>query len=116
MEAKAHHKMARISARKVRLVADLVRGKTIEEALVILDNTTKKASPLIKKVLNSAIANATQNHGMSTDGLHISQIYINDGPIIKRFKPRAKGRADRISKRTSHISVYISDEKLGGKK
>lgn len=116
MEARATHKMARISARKARLVADLVRGKNIDKAIIILDNTNKKASELIKKVVNSASANATENHGMTMENLFIRDIQINDGPIIKRFRPRAKGRADRINKKTSHIKVVISDERLGGRK
>jgi large subunit ribosomal protein L22 len=111
MEARAKHKMARISARKARLVADLVRNKDVNEAITILDNTVKKASPLILKVLNSAIANATENHGMTLENLYISDIQINDGPIIKRFRPRAKGRADRIDKKTSHIKITVSDER-----
>ncbi len=110
MESRAKHTMARISARKARLVADLIRGKDINKAIEILDHTNKKASHLIKKVVNSAIANATENHGMLMENLYISNIQINDGPIIKRFRPRAKGRADRIDKRTSHIKVVVSDE------
>lgn len=110
MEARAKHTMARISAQKARLVADLVRGKNIDIAIDILNNSPQKAAHLIMKVLNSAIANATENHGMLAENLFINDIQINDGPIIKRFRPRAKGSADRINKRTSHIKIVVSDE------
>ena len=109
MEVSAHAKRLRISAQKARLVADQVRGKPVADALDILTFSTKKGAGLIRKVVESAIANAENNEGADIDELKISEIYVNEGLTMKRIKTRAKGRADRIFKRTSHISVTVSD-------
>ncbi|CAL4325161.1 50S ribosomal protein L22 [Buchnera aphidicola] len=109
MEVLAQYRQARSSAQKVRLVADLIRGKKVQKALEILIYSNKKASNLVKKVLESAIANAEHNEGADIDSLIIKKIFVNEGPTMKRMMPRAKGRADRILKRTSHITVVVSD-------
>jgi len=100
---------AKISPQKVRLVADQIRGLHIEEALNILNFSNKKAAEIVVKVLNSAIANAENNDGADIDELFVSEIYVDAGPTMKRIKPRAKGRADRILKRSSHITVAVSE-------
>ncbi|MDF9867559.1 large subunit ribosomal protein L22 [Bacilli bacterium PM5-3] len=110
MEAKAIAKTVRIAPRKARLVADLVRGKSVVEAMVILANTNKAASPLIDKVVKSAVANAVNNHMMDEETLYVKEIMINEGPTLKRFRPRAKGSASPIMKRTSHISVVVAEK------
>ena len=109
MEAKASARYVRISPRKARQVADLVRGKNIVDAYTILQFTPHKGSLIIKKVLESAVANADHNYDMNVDNLYISKIYVDQGPTIKRYKPRAMGRADGIHKRTSHITVVVSE-------
>lgn len=111
METIAKHRHARSSAQKVRLVADLIRGKNkkVSQALDILTYTNKKAAVLVKKVLESAIANAEHNDGADIDDLKVTKIFVDEGPSMKRIMPRAKGRADRILKRTSHITVVVSD-------
>ncbi|WP_108649077.1 50S ribosomal protein L22 [Dongshaea marina] len=109
MEAIAKHRFARTSAQKARLVADQVRGLPIEQALNILTFSPKKAATLVKKVLESAIANAEHNEGADIDELKISKICVDEGPTMKRIRPRAKGRADRVLKRSSHITVVVSD-------
>ncbi len=109
MEAIAKHNFARISPQKARLVADLIRGKSVDQALEILTFSNKKAAALVKKVLESAIANAEHNEGADIDELKVAKIFLDEGPTMKRIKPRAKGRADRIFKRTSHITVVVSD-------
>lgn len=109
MEAKAHARYLRIAPRKARLVVDLIRGKKVAEAISILRHTPKGSSPLIEKVLNSAVANAEHNYSLDPNDLVISEIYVNEGPTMKRFRPRAQGRASRINKRTSHITVVVSD-------
>lgn len=109
MEVAAIHKGARLSAQKARLVADQIRGKGVEEALNILSFSTKKGAKLVKKVLDSAIANAEHNDGLDVDDLRVSTVFVDEGPTMKRIKPRAKGRADRISKRTCHITVKVAD-------
>ena len=110
MQATAIHKFARGSAQKARLVADQIRGENVEKALEILTFSNKKAAEvLVKKVLNSAIANAEHNEGADIDELFVKTILVDDGPTMKRIMPRAKGRADRIIKRTSHITVIVSD-------
>ncbi|TNF34815.1 MAG: 50S ribosomal protein L22 [Gammaproteobacteria bacterium] len=109
MEVAAKLRGARISAQKARLVADQVRGKPVGEALNVLGFSTKKAAALIKKVLNSAIANAEHNEGADVDELRVASICVDEGMTLKRIKPRAKGRADRISKRTCHITIKVSD-------
>jgi large subunit ribosomal protein L22 len=109
MEVAASLKGARISAQKARLVADQVRGKSVEDALNLLNFSTKKGADIIKKVLNSAIANAEHNDGADIDELKVSTIFVDEGMTMKRIKPRAKGRADRIFKRTCHITVKVAD-------
>ncbi|MCC8122444.1 MAG: 50S ribosomal protein L22 [Oscillospiraceae bacterium] len=109
MEAKAHLKYARISPRKVQIVCDLIRGKSVPQADAILRATPKAASELMIKLLNSAVANAENNHQMDPESLYVSATYANPGPIIKRMRPRAQGRAFRINKRTSHITVCVSE-------
>ncbi|MFA7554696.1 MAG: 50S ribosomal protein L22 [Spongiibacteraceae bacterium] len=109
MEVSAKLTGAQISAQKVRLVADQIRGKNVEEALDILEFSNKKGSDLIKKILNSAIANAEHNEGADVDELKISTIFVDEGRTLKRLRPRAKGRADRILKRSCHITVKVSD-------
>ncbi|ADL11718.1 50S ribosomal protein L22 [Acetohalobium arabaticum] len=113
MEAKATAKEVRISPRKARLVIDLVRDKEIGKAFGILRNTPKKAAEIIEKVLNSAVANAENNHDMIPDELYISEAYVNEGPTMKRFKPRAMGQATPINKRTSHITIKVKEQKEG---
>lgn len=104
MQTQAVLKFARLSPQKGRLVADLIRGKKVDEALNILKFSNQRAAGLIKKVLESAIANAENNNGADVDELKISQILVDGGPVMKRIRPRAKGRADRISKPTSHVT------------
>lgn len=110
MEVAARLRGARISAQKARLVADQIRGKGVEEALDILTFSTKKAAGTIRKVLNSAIANAEHNEGADVDELKVSSISVDEGMTMKRLRPRAKGRADRILKRTCHITITVADE------
>ncbi|MCL9777123.1 50S ribosomal protein L22 [Vibrio sp. 10N.286.49.C2] len=109
MEAIAKHNFARISPQKARLVADQIRGKNVDQALELLTFSNKKAAELIKKVLESAIANAEHNEGADIDDLNVAKIFVDEGPIMKRIMPRAKGRADRILKRSSHITVVVAD-------
>ncbi|WP_368664608.1 50S ribosomal protein L22 [Oleiphilus sp. HI0086] len=109
MEVAAKHRGARLSAQKARLVADQIRGKGVEEALEVLTFSTKKAAALMKKVLESAIANAEHNDGLDVDELKVSTVFVDEGPTMKRIRPRAKGRADRIFKRTCHITVKVAD-------
>jgi large subunit ribosomal protein L22 len=109
MEVAAKLKGARISAQKARLVADQVRGKPVEEALNLLEFSSKKAAHIVKKVLDSAIANAENNEGADVDELKVSTIFVDEGMTMKRLRPRAKGRADRILKRTCHITVKVAD-------
>ncbi|WP_456434235.1 50S ribosomal protein L22 [Thermosulfuriphilus sp.] len=110
MEARATAKYVRISPYKARLVVDAVRGKPVGEALAILSFMPKKGARLVKKVLLSAIANAEQNPQIDVDSLYIKKIYVNEGPRLKRYRPRAMGRAFPIIKRLSHITVIL-DEK-----
>ncbi|WP_117236044.1 50S ribosomal protein L22 [Vibrio maerlii] len=109
MEALAKHNFARISPQKARLVADQIRGKKVDQALEILTFSNKKAAELVKKVLESAIANAEHNEGADIDDLNVAKIFVDEGPIMKRIMPRAKGRADRILKRSCHITVVVAD-------
>ncbi len=110
MEAKAVGKHLRISARKARLVADEIRGYDYKEAIDILRFTNKAASSMIINLLNSAVANAvTMNENLDPNSLFVKKIYVDDGPIMKRFRPRARGRASRIRKRLSHITVVVSE-------
>lgn len=109
MQANAVLRHARISPQKARLVADQVRGLPVERALQVLAFSERKGGELIKKVLESAIANAEHNVGADVDELKVSAIFVNEGPTMKRIRPRAKGRANRIVKRTSHITVTVAD-------
>lgn len=113
MQAKAVAKTVRIAPRKVRLVIDLIRGKQIDEAVAILRHTPKTASPVIEKVLKSAVANAEHNFEMDVNNLVITEAYVGEGPTLKRFRPRAMGRASAINKRTSHITIVVSEKKEG---
>lgn len=99
-----------MSAQKARLVADQIRGKSVEEALDILQFSGKKGAAIIKKVLESAIANAEHNDGADVDELKVSTVFVDEGLTMKRIKPRAKGRADRICKRTCHITVKVAEK------
>lgn len=110
MQVSAISKRLRISPQKARLVADQVRGKPVGDALDTLTFSTKKGAVLVRKVLESAIANAEHNEGADIDELKVSEIFVNEGLTMKRIRPRAKGRADRIMKRTSHITVTVTDE------
>ena len=116
MEVLATLKYARFSAQKGRLVADQIRGLPIGQALNILNFSTKRAAKVLKKVLDSAIANAEHNEGADVDELFISTVFVNEGTAFKRLLPRAKGRSDRILKRTCHITVKVSDQKQGDTK
>ena len=109
MEVAARLKGARISAQKARLVADQVRGMPVEEALSLLEFSPKKAAHIVKKILDSAIANAENNEGADVDELKVSTIFVDKGMTMKRLRPRAKGRADRIFKRSCHITVKVAD-------
>ena len=113
MEAKAVAKQVRIAPRKVRLVVDLIRGKSVGEAISILRYTPKRASLVVEKLLNSAIANAEHNYEMEPDNLVVGQVYVDEGITLKRFRPRAMGRASRINKRSSHITVVLTEKKEG---
>ena len=108
-QAVATLKYARISSRKVKIVADLIRGKSTEEALAIVKFTPKASSAIIEKLLKSAIANAENNHGMKSNKLYVDQIYANQGPTLRRIRPAAKGSAVRIRKRTSHITIVLKE-------
>jgi len=110
MQAKAHARNVRIAARKVQLVIDLIRGKQAGEAIAILRHTPKAASPVVEKLLNSAIANAEHNYSMDVNKLVVTEVFANQGPTMKRFRPRAMGRASRINKRTSHITLVVSEK------
>jgi len=109
MATSAKLKYARISPQKVRLVADQVRGLPVERALHLLNFSNKKAAAIIRKLLESAIANAEHNDGADIDELKISAICVDQGPTLKRLRPRARGRADRIIKRMSHLSVTVTE-------
>ena len=109
-EAKATLKFARISSRKVKIVADLIREKNVDEALAIVKFTPKASSEIIEKLLKSAIANAENNHEMKHENLYVAEIYANQGPTLKRIRPAAKGSAVRIRKRTSHITIVLKEK------
>jgi len=108
---KAKLRYVRISSRKAKVVIDLIRGKKVSEAEAILMNTPKAASPIVEKLLKSAVANAENNQDMVKDNLYIAEIYADQGPTLKRFMPRAQGRAMRIRKRTSHITIILDKDK-----
>ena len=111
MEAYAMHKMAIVAPRKARMTLDLIRGKSVTDARAILKNTNTKSSRLIIKVLNSAVANATNNLNLKEEELFVSECFINPGPVLKRVKFGSRTKADRRDKRTSHITVKVSDGK-----
>jgi large subunit ribosomal protein L22 len=106
-EVRAVAKNVCVSPQKARLVADLIRGMDVQDALLELDASIKKSAHLIRKVLFSAASNAENNEGLDSDDLYVSQIYVDNARVLKRLMPRAKGRADRILKRNSHITVYV---------
>lgn len=110
MEARAHLRHARISPRKVKIVCDLIRGKDTKTAEAILRQTPKAASELLQKLLRSAVSNAENNHEMDPDTLYVSEVYANPGPTMKRYMPRARGGANRILKRTSHITIVVKEK------
>ncbi len=110
MEIAAKYKYARISAQKARLVADQIRGLTVAKAVNVLTFSTKKAAAMLKKALDSAIANAEHNEGADIDELKVSTVFVDEGPVFKRMHARARGRGARILKRTCHITVKVSDE------
>ena len=109
MEARAQLTYARIAPRKVKIVCDLIRGKDVKTAMAILQQTPKAASELLAKILKSAVANAENNHEMDPEKLFVAETFANPGPIIKRIRPRAQGRAHRINKRTSHITIVVKE-------
>ena len=113
MQAKAVARTVRIAPRKARLVVDLIRGKQIGEAVAILNLTPKAASPIVEKVLKSAMANAEHNYEMDVNNLVVTKAFVDEGPTLKRFRPRAMGRASQINKRTSHITIVLTEKKEG---
>ena len=113
MQAKSIAKSVRIAPRKARLVVDLIRGKDVGEAVAILRHTPKAASPVVEKVLKSAVANAEHNYDLDVNNLVVSEVFVDEGPTLKRFRPRAQGRASAINKRTSHITLVVSEKKEG---
>ena len=110
MEARAHLRYVRISPRKVQIVCDLIRGKSIPQATAMLLTTPKAASEPLLKLMKSAVANAENNHNMDPEKLYISEIFATPGPIIKRMMPRAQGRSFRINKRTSHVTLVVAEK------
>lgn len=116
MKVKAQAKYLRSSARKLRLAADLVRGMRVLPAEELLANTNKKAAVLVSDAVKSAVASAEHNYNISKNQLTIEQVYVGEGPSLKRFRPRARGSAGRILKRTSHLTVIVSDEAKTGVK
>ena len=110
-EARASLNYARISSRKVKIVADLIRGKKVSEAFAIVKFAPKASSEILEKLLKSAIANAENNHYMKSEDLYVAEIYANQGPTLKRIRPAAKGSAVRIRKRTSHITIVLREAK-----
>ncbi len=113
MDARAIARYLWISPRKARQVVNLVRGKKVSEALAILRFTPKKAALMVAKVIRSAAANAEHNYNLNPDALYVKEIYVDPGPIYKRYQPRARGRADLRRKRTSHITVVVAERKEG---
>ena len=109
LEAKAVLKYARISSRKVKIVADLIRGKQVDEALAIIKFTPKASSEILEKLLKSAIANAENNHNMDVSKLYVAEIFANQGATMKRIRAATQGRANRIRKRTSHIEIVLKE-------
>ena len=109
MQVKAKARFIRIAPRKVRLVVDMVRGKKVDDALGILQFTQKRGAKVVSKLLNSAVANAENKGDIDIDTLYIQKIFVDQGPTLKRFKPRAMGRATMIQKKTSHISIILDE-------
>ena len=110
MEAKAIAKNIRISADKARLVADLIRGKKVDEAMSILKNMNKKAARVIEKVLNSAVANAVNNHSLDKEKLYVKESYVNEGPVMKRMIFDSRGHVGRNDRRTSHVTIVVAEK------
>ena len=110
MESRAQAKMVRISSRKVKIVIDLIRGKDVGEAFAILRLTPRAASPIVEKILKSAVANAEHNYNMDVEKLYVKEVFVGEGPTLKRFRPRAQGRATQILKRTSHTTVVVAEK------
>ena len=108
--AKAMARTVRVSPRKTRLVLDLIRGKNVADAIAILKFTPNKAARIVEKTLNSAIANAENNFDLDVESLVVSEAFVNEGPTMKRFRPRAKGSASPINKRTTHVTVVVSEK------
>ncbi len=109
MEAIAKFRYARLSAQKARLIADMIRGKSVEQAVELIQFNNKKAADIVGKTLNSAISNAEHNFGADIDELYVGQVFVDEGPHAKRFRARARGRANQILKRTCHVTVIVSD-------
>jgi large subunit ribosomal protein L22 len=109
MEVKAAARHARISPQKARLIMDQVRGKKVEEALNLLSFSPQKGARLLKKLIDSAVANAEENSSIDVDTLYVKRVFADEGPVLKRFRPRAMGRASRIRKRTSHLTVILDE-------
>jgi large subunit ribosomal protein L22 len=114
MEARASSRFARTSAQKARLVVDMIRGKSVESALGILEFTPKRAASIVIKTLKSAVANAEHGQRVDVDKLYVKSVWVDEGPTAKRFLPRAHGRATPIFKRTSHITVVVDERRRGG--
>ena len=110
MEARAYLNYARIAPRKVQIVLDLIRNQPVDKAMAILKHTPKSACEYLEKLLKSAIANAENNHNMSRDSLYVAECFVSPGPILKRIRPRAQGRAFQIRKRTSHITLVLKEK------
>ncbi len=110
MEAKAKARFIRISPQKARLVADTIRGKNVGDAITTLRFTPKKGARILRKVIESAVANASQNDSIAIDTLFVKTVFVDGGPMLKRIRPRAMGRASRILKRTSHITVVLDEQ------
>ena len=113
MEARAHPRYARIAPRKVSVVLDLIRNQELDKALAILQYTPKAASELLLKLVKSAAANAENNHNMDKNNLYVAECFVTPGPTLKRMRPRAQGRAFRVLKRTSHITVVLKEKEIG---
>lgn len=109
MESRATAKYMRIAPRKVRLVVDMIRGRGVEQALGILEFTAKRAARLVAKTLKSAVANAESTQNVDVDALYVKRVYVDEGPVLKRFLPRAHGRATQVRKRTSHVTVVVDE-------
>ncbi|OGT48778.1 MAG: 50S ribosomal protein L22 [Gammaproteobacteria bacterium RIFCSPHIGHO2_12_FULL_41_15] len=111
MEAIAKYRYAHLSAQKARLIADLIRGKSIEKAYEMLEFNNKKAAEILNKTLKSAVANAENKFAADVDELFVNQVFVDEGPYAKRFRARARGRANQILKRTCHVTVIVSDKR-----